>query len=88
MESITIQGELYVIGDRETINEKLTKREFTLKFNDGKFDQFRRVFLVNEKCDLLDGKKIGDNVDVSLNLRGRIANNGNTYNEDVAWKIV
>jgi hypothetical protein len=64
-------GTLKMIGEKQTISEKFSKREFVVSSLDDKYPQLISFQLVNDKCDLVNNLKIGDAVAVSYNLRGR-----------------
>jgi len=85
-------GYIYRIGDTEKVSEKFTKRNFVLEIDRGSpYPQFIEFQVTQNKCSILDKISVGQKVDVSYNLRGRIWNDGpdgaRVYNTLEAWKI-
>ncbi len=67
---------------------KLTKQDFVIDFNDGKYDQTLRFELIGDRVSQLENLESGDEVTVHFNLRGhRNANTGVVYNNLTAWRI-
>ena len=85
-ENMKLQGSLHQLEDTQTFNSGFTKREFVLKTNDGKYDQFIKFEAVQDKVKELDGYKTGDEMAVNFNIRGR-EHNGRFFNNLVAWRI-
>jgi len=65
-----VQGTIKVIGETQVVSEKFSKREFVLTTGE-QYPQHLPMQLTQAKCDLLDGFKIGDEIKVYYNLRGR-----------------
>lgn len=55
---------------KEVGNSGFKKRDLVITVED-QFPQHIQIQFVQDKCDLLNGFSIGDNVNVSINLRGR-----------------
>ena len=85
-ESMKITGSLHLLGDTQTFNSGFTKREFVVKVDDGKFDQFIKLELVKDRIKELDEAKVGDEITVHFNIRGR-EHDGRFFNNLVAWRI-
>ncbi|GAB4344323.1 MAG: hypothetical protein OHK0038_24510 [Flammeovirgaceae bacterium] len=89
--SFEVKGKLEVIYDEAQVTEKFKKREFVLMIQDGMYPEYPKFQVVQEKCSLLNSFKVGDEIIVSFNLKGRPSTkNGVTSyftNLDV-WKIV
>ncbi len=66
-----LKGKLEEIGDTTSVTEKFQKREFVVRVSDGMYDQYIKLQLTQDKCDLIDGFSEGDQVHVWFNLRGR-----------------
>ena len=85
-----VAGKIVAIMPTQVVSEKFSKREFVVETPD-KFPQQILFQLTQDKCSLLDGLKVGQEVDVHLNLRGRSWTNpqGETkyFNTLEAWKI-
>lgn len=69
--SYEAKGKLSVIFDTQQLTEKFRKREFVLEIANGAYSEFIKFQLTQEKCSLLDGMSVGDEVKVSFVLRGR-----------------
>lgn len=66
-----IKGTIKVIQPTQEINEKFKKREFVLDVNSGQYPQVIPFEFTQDKCNLLDQYKIGQEVKVTFDLRGR-----------------
>lgn len=84
--SIKMTGSLHSLEDAQTFGSGFTKREFVLKVEDGKFDQLIKFELLQDKVGEIDGYKVGDNLTVNFNIRGR-EHNGRVFNNLVAWRL-
>lgn len=92
--SLEITGKLLVKYDTQVVSDRFKKREFVLELIDetpnGNFTNYAKMQLVQNKTDLLDRFKEGDNVRVSFNIKGsRYDKNGTVSyftNLDV-WRI-
>lgn len=86
-----LSGTLKVINDTTPVTEKFTKREFVLTDSSGMYPQDILFQLTQDKCSLLDGYQVGEQVDVSFNLRGREWKNPQGevkyFNSLEAWRI-
>ena len=84
------KGTIKVIKEVEQISEKFKKREFVIT-TDGQYPQLISFQLAQDKCDLINDYKVGDQIEVSFNLRGRewINDSGTSkyFNTLDAWKI-
>ncbi len=67
-----------------------TKRDFVVTTNE-QYPQMILIELIQDKCDLINNFKVGDNVSVSINLRGRewVNQQGETkyFNSIQGWRI-
>lgn len=85
-----VAGKLVVINATQVVSEKFSKRTFVVETQD-QYPQSIEFQLTQDKCDYLDVYKVGDQVNVSLNIRGRAWTNpqGETkyFNTLEAWKI-
>ena len=60
------------IDDAEQVTERFRKREFVLELADNpRFPQFVLFQLTGDRCENIDGFKVGDDVQVEFSLRGR-----------------
>lgn len=89
---MNIQGKIIDIFDTTQVSEKFRKREFVIEFTENaQYPEFIKFELVQDKCDLIDAFRVGEDVDVSFNLRGRAWTNQqgvkNYFNSLQAWRI-
>jgi len=84
--SYEAKGTLHHIGETREVSETFSTRSFTICQQDDKYPQFITFELIKDKTDLIDSFKIGDDINVSFNLRGREWN-GKFFNTIQAWRI-
>jgi hypothetical protein len=88
---MNIQGKLKVKNDSIQVSEKFTKREFVITDDASMYPQDILFQLVNDKCNLIDSVSIGETIDVSFNLRGKLwvspQGEEKYFNTLEAWKI-
>lgn len=86
-----ITGKLIFKGEVQQVSEKFRKRDFVIEDNDALYPQKLSFQLVGDKCELMDMFKIGDELDIDFNLKGRewVSPQGETkyFNTLEAWKI-
>lgn len=85
-------GKLHTIYETNRVSDRFTKREFVIEFSDNpKYPQTVIFQLTGDRCDQLDSLKVGDEVRVEFNLRGRIWNSPKgevkVFNSLDAWKV-
>jgi len=66
-----LTGKIKVIKETIQVTESFSKREFVVTDNDGLYPQDICFQTAQDKCNLLDSLKEGQQVEVSFNLRGR-----------------
>ena len=66
-----LKGELKVINDTVQISDSFKKREFVVIDASGQYAQTIQFQTVQDRCEVLDGFKVGDQVEVTFFLRGR-----------------
>ncbi|MFI5204603.1 MAG: DUF3127 domain-containing protein [Flavobacteriales bacterium] len=89
---LTFKGTIKVLFDTQQVSDKFRKREFVVMETGSPYPQEVIFQLVQEKVDLLEGYQVGDEIEVSFNLRGRAwtsPKDGITkyFNSLDAWKI-
>lgn len=88
--SFTLKGEVKVINDTKQVSEKFKLREFVITTKD-EYPQVIQFQASQDKTALLDNFKVGDQVEVFFNLRGREwtnpQNEVKVFNTLDAWKI-
>jgi hypothetical protein len=65
------QGKIKVINETQVISEKFKKREFVVTDTSSMYPQDVMFQSVQDKCDMLNGYSVEDQIEVSFNLRGR-----------------
>lgn len=69
---MNIVGTIHSRKEIQVISDKFSKREFVVRTEENpEHPQFILFQLVNDRCNLVDGFRKGDMIDVSFNLRGR-----------------
>ena len=86
-----LRGVLKEVKETRQISEKFSLREFVLTDESTKYPQHIQLQATQDRCDLLDGLNIGEEVSVNFNLRGREWTNAEGevkyFNSLDAWKI-
>lgn len=80
-----LKGRIKIIGEIQNFDSGFSKRQFVITTEE-QYPQDLAMDFVKDKCSILDQYNEGDEVEVSINLRG------NEYNEKYyvnlqAWKI-
>jgi len=89
---MTATGQLIEIFDTQQVTDKFAKREFVVEMgNNPQYPETVIFQLVQDKCDLLDGYKKGDQIEVGFDLKGRKWTNkegiDKYFNSLQAWKL-
>ncbi|MBX3741395.1 MAG: DUF3127 domain-containing protein [Akkermansiaceae bacterium] len=79
-------GKIKVIYDTQSFASGFSKREFVVTTAADKYPQDLKFEVVKDKCQLLDGYKVGQDVTVNFDIRGN-EYNGKYYVNLSAWKI-
>lgn len=86
-----ITGTLKMKTDTQQVSEKFKKRDFVLTDNSSQYPQHISLQLTQDKCDLMDKFKVGDELKASINLKGREWTNPKGevkyFNTIEAWRI-
>ncbi len=65
-------GKLHTIFDTKQVSERFSKREFVVEMSDNpKYPQTVLFQLTGDRCAMLDGMNVGDQVSIEFSLRGR-----------------
>jgi hypothetical protein len=86
MSESTIKGAIKLINPIKVISDKFSVREFVVTTPDEKYPQDILFQTVNDKMAVLESLGVGQQVEVSYNVRGREFN-GRYYNTLDAWKV-
>ncbi|MEI6148502.1 MAG: DUF3127 domain-containing protein [bacterium] len=69
---MNVTGKLVEIFETVKVKETFQKREFVLEYaTNPKYPELVKFEVVQDKCALLDGFKVGQEVSVEFDLRGR-----------------
>ena len=81
-----VTGKIKLIGQTETIGEKGFKKRLVVVITPGDYPQEIGLEFTQDNVDKLDAVKVGEEVTVGYNLRGR-EYNGKYYVNLNGWKI-
>jgi len=85
-----VLGKIKALGNTQNVTSAFTKRELVIATEE-QYPQFISINFVQDKCDLLNSYKVGDNVKVSINLRGREWVNPQAetkyFNDIQGWRV-
>lgn len=84
-DQITIRGIIKVIFDIQTFPSGFQKQEFVIT-TPGDYPQDLKMELMKDNCSKIDAFKVGDAVNVGLDLRGN-EYNGKYYVNLICWRI-
>ena len=65
-----VTGKIHFVGALRTVSEKFKSKDVVILTED-KFPQYITVQFTQDKTDLVNYEDVGDQVEVSINLRGR-----------------
>jgi hypothetical protein len=82
---MNVKGKVAVVMETMKFDSGFQKREFVVETEE-QYPQKIKMEFTKDKCSLLDSVKVGDSVDVSINLKGN-EYNGKYYVNLQAWKI-
>ena len=85
-----LQGKVKVIGNEQQVSATFKKRELVI-VTDSQYPENILIEFAQDKTDLLNGLSIGQEVKVSINIRGRewVNPQGETkyFNSISGWKV-
>lgn len=87
-----IKGKVHEIGALQQVSETFKKRDLIVEYAENPtYPEYIRFEALQDKTALFDSLKIGDDIEVSFNLRGRpwTDKTGKTsyFNSLVVWRI-
>ncbi|MEH6512184.1 MULTISPECIES: DUF3127 domain-containing protein [Maribacter] len=86
-----IEGKVKLIGETQTFGSNGFRKRELVVTTDEQYPQHIMVEFVQDKCDLLNSYKVGQDVKVSINLRGREWTNPQGevkyFNSIQGWRI-
>ncbi len=84
--ALELTGKLVEKFEEQQISEKFKKREFVVETSENNFTEQIKFELVQDRTDIIDPYKIGEDIKVSFNLKGRKWNDKYFVNVQ-AWRI-
>lgn len=85
-----ISGKIKVINPTKEVNDTFKKRELVVTTLE-QYPQHILIEFIQEKCAVLDSYKVGENVTVYINVKGKEYTNKsgevNYFNQLQGWKI-
>ena len=87
-----IKGKIHEIGQTENISQTLIKRELIIEYAENpQYPEYIKIEAIKDKCAVLDNFRVGQEVTVDFNIKGRPWTNKQgvvTYfNSLQLWKI-
>jgi hypothetical protein len=86
-----VTGRVKMVEQTKEVGSSGFRKRDIVVTTDEQYPQFISVQFVQDKCDLLDAYKIGDNVKIDINLRGREWTNPQGevvyFNSIQGWRI-
>ena len=88
-----IKAILIEISKEVKVSETFRKREFVAEYSENpQYPEYLKFEMIQDKCDLLNGFEVGQEVNIYFNLKGRkwINPKGETvyFNSLQVWKIL
>ena len=69
---MNVKGKIIEKFDTQEVTASFRKREFVIEYAENpQYPEFVKFELIQANCDKLDGFQVGQEVDVSFNLKGR-----------------
>ncbi len=86
-----VQGSIKVVGETQTFGSNGFRKREVVVTTEEQYPQHIMVEFVQDKCDLLNSYQVGQQVKISINLRGRewVNPQGETkyFNSIQGWRI-
>ena len=87
-----IKGKIHEVAPTVQVTDSLKKREVIVEYIENpQYPEYLKFEAIQDRCNLLDNVKVGDDVEVFFNLRGRPwtdkAGKKSYFNSMQLWKI-
>ena len=69
--SYKMTGTIVTVGEKNQVSDKFAKRDVVISDNADKYPQEVSFQFTQDKCDLLENLREGQEVEISFNLKGR-----------------
>lgn len=67
-----IKGKVHEIGETQQVTDSLKKRELILEYVENpQYPEYIKFESIQERCELLDKVKVGDDIEIFFNMKGR-----------------
>ncbi len=67
-----IKGKVHEVSPTQQVTESLKKRELIVEYIENpQYPEYLKFEAIQDRCNLLDNVRVGDDVEVHFNLRGR-----------------
>lgn len=67
-----LKGKVHEIGQTQNVTDTFKKRELVIEYAENpKYPEYVKFEAIQDKVSLMDNLKIGDDVEVNFNLKGR-----------------
>src|ERR1700744_1924343 len=67
-----IKGKVHEVSPTAQVTESLKKRELIVEYIENpQYPEYLKFEAINDRCSLMDNVRVGDDVEVFFNLRGR-----------------
>jgi hypothetical protein len=67
-----IKGKVYEVAPTVQVTDSLKKRELILEYIENpQYPEYLKFEAIQDRCNLLDNVKVGDDIEVFFNLKGR-----------------
>lgn len=87
-----LKGKVHFIGETTQVTDTFKKRELVIEYADNpQYPEFVKFEAGNDRCALMDAVKVGQEVEVHFNLKGREWTDKNGvkqyFNSLQLWKV-
>ena len=87
-----IKGKVHEVSPTVQVTDSLKKRELILEYIENpQYPEYLKFEAIQDRCNLLDNTKVGDDVEVFFNLKGRPwtdkAGKKTYFNSLQLWKV-
>jgi hypothetical protein len=87
-----VKGTIHNIGETKQVTDKFSKREIIIGMElETKYPNYLKIEFNQDKCALLDSYKVGQEVTIGINIKGRLwtGNDGieTCFNTIQGWQI-
>nr|MBB6232153.1 hypothetical protein [Mucilaginibacter sp. FT3.2] len=92
MKIMEVKGKVHEVSPTQQVTDSLKKRELIIEYVENpQYPEYLKFEAIQDRCALMDNVKIGDDVEVFFNLKGRPwtdkAGKKSYFNSLQLWKI-